>query len=607
MPGSWVRVASVADFDGLERRVVSVGDRPVLLLRHAGRFYALDNRCPHMGFPLERGSVDDCILTCHWHHARFDLASGGTFDQFADDVQTYPIEVRDGALWVDIARSGAPRSRQLERLQVGLERNIRLVVAKSSIALLSHDGHGRREGGSGEGRALEAFRVGVEFGTRNRRAGWGQGLTMLTCFMNMLPSLAPEDRPRALFHGLNAVGAEAAGSAPRFPIEPLAGPSADLPTLKRWLRKFVEVRDDEGAERCLVTAIRGGATSAEVADLLYSAITDHRYIQIGHPADFANKALEALDLVGWDHAESVVASLASGIAGASRMEESNAWRNPIDLVRLLEGAFDSLPAALEAGAVARHTGGGWHGASALTGQLLSDSPSDNFEALLAVLREGATPTDIAAATAQAACLRVAQFHTANEFGDWDTCLHTFTFANAVHQAIRRVSEAPEDRAAPDASSEERAIPLLRGVFDAAASIYLDRFLNVPPARLPAPEPRGDRLNDLLAGFLPLLDRQQRVNEAGELVALYLASGGATRGLLATIGEALLREDRDFHTIQMVEAAFRLHRLLAGTPESGLPLVAAARYLAAHAPTPRAQEQTYQIADRLHRGERLYEG
>ena len=35
-------------------------------------------------------------------------------------------------------------------------------------------------------------------------------------------------------------------------------------------------------------------------------------------------------------------------------------------------------------------------------------------------------------------------------------------------------------------------------------------------------------------------------------------------------------------------------------------VAAARYLEAHAPTARAQGQTYQIAERLHRGERLYE-
>jgi nitrite reductase/ring-hydroxylating ferredoxin subunit len=54
---------------------------------------AFDNRCPHMGFPLDRGSVEDGILTCHWHHARFDLASGCTFDLWADDVPICPVEV----------------------------------------------------------------------------------------------------------------------------------------------------------------------------------------------------------------------------------------------------------------------------------------------------------------------------------------------------------------------------------------------------------------------------------------------------------------------------------------------------------------------------------
>jgi nitrite reductase/ring-hydroxylating ferredoxin subunit len=58
------------------RLVVHGRHRPILVVYDRGRVLALDNRCPHMGFPLERGSVEDGILTCHWHHARFDLESG---------------------------------------------------------------------------------------------------------------------------------------------------------------------------------------------------------------------------------------------------------------------------------------------------------------------------------------------------------------------------------------------------------------------------------------------------------------------------------------------------------------------------------------------------
>src|SRR5581483_10926453 len=106
-------------------------------------------------------------------------------------------------------------------------------------------------------------------------------------------------------------------------------------------------------ERCVVSAIRAGATAAEMADMLFAAITDHRYIQIGHPADFANKALEALDIAGWEHAEPVLGSLVTGIANATRQEESNAWRNPIDLVQILEAGFERLRDSVAAGARAR--------------------------------------------------------------------------------------------------------------------------------------------------------------------------------------------------------------------------------------------------------------
>ncbi|MCB0013266.1 MAG: hypothetical protein KDE34_15245, partial [Anaerolineales bacterium] len=61
------------------------------------------------------------------------------------------------------------------------------------------------------------------------------------------------------------------------------------------------------------------------------------------------------------------------------------------------------------------------------------------------------------------------------------------------------------------------------------------------------------------------------------------------------------------TLQSVEAAIAQYTQLGADPAAGHILIAAARYLAAHAPTVRAQGQTYRIAVRLHRGERLFEG
>ena len=555
---------------------VRVAGRSLALISHDGRVHAVDNRCPHMGFPLHQGSVRDGILTCHWHHARFDLESGGTFDQFADEARVFPVEVRDGEVWVDLTPRKDQLAHQRERLLDGLERNISLVLAKSAIGLL--DG--------GEDLA-EPFRAGLEFGVRYRRAGWGQGLTMHACMVNLLPHLAPEDRPRALYHGLSAVSRDSAGEPPRFVVRPLPTGAMDMPTLKGWFRRFVELRDAEGAERCIVSAVGAGADHTQMADMLFAAATDHHYLDVGHVLDFTNKAFEALDVAGWSYAEPVLASLAGGYAGATRMEESNSWRNPVDLVEILEGAFDELPETLESG---RDRRGSWEGREELAFVLLDEDSKAIAGALLEALREGATEEELAGVVAYAAALRIARFPTTNEFGDWDTALHTFTFANAVHQGLRR------------ASSQE----LLRGVFDAAMSVHLDRFLNVPPARLPEPHGSKETPDELLAELPALLDERQRVYAAGELVARYLYGGGDADRLLAVMGGLLLREDRNFHTIQAIEAAFRQHTLLRGTAAGTHVLVAAARYLAAHSPTMRSQGQTYDIARRLSRGEILYE-
>lgn len=192
--------------------------------------------------------------------------------------------------------------------------------------------------------------------------------------------------------------------------------------------------------------------------------------------------------------------------------------------------------------------------------------------------------------AYAAALRIAQFQVNNDFRDWDTAHHSFTFANAVHRGLQRIN------------SED----LLRGVFDAAMTVYLNRFLNMPPARLPDPAKTVEDPASLLAELPELLDRQQQVNAVGHLVGTYLYSGGSPAQILAALGQMLLREDRDFHSIQNLEAAVQQYQYWQDSPAGIHSLVATGRYLAAHAPTVRAQGQTYDIAARLHRGDRMYE-
>ncbi len=575
---NYVRAARLDDVRNTGRLVVAIAGHTVLLVNVDDKIYAVDNRCPHMGFPLNRGTVKDCILTCDWHYARFDLMSGGTFDPWADDLPAFPVQIRDGEVWVDIAAHADPLTHHRQRLQDGLEQGISLIIGKSVIALLDKKIN-----------PTEPFHIGLDFGVRYRQSGWDTGLTIHTCMMNLLPYLDAEDKPRAIYHGLAAVAGDSSNQPPRFPIQPLPGSDnpEKLPILQNWFRQFVEVRDAEGAERCLASAIHAGASPEQIAHMLFTVVTDHRYIDVGHTLDFTNKALEALDATGWQNTDIVLTSLVSGYTRASRMEESRSWRSPVDLVVILQQAFEELPNALTLG---RSQQGTWVDREQLMPVLLGDNAQAIADSLLTALREGCSSEQLAGIVAYAAALRIAQFSTNNDFNDWDSAHHTFTFANAVHQGLRRVT-----------SSE-----LLRGVFDAAMSVYLDRFLNVPAARLPKPDKIVENPAELLQELPDLLDRQQQVNRIGELVGSYLYSGGKPELLLAMLGKLLLRENRQFHVIQEIEAAFRQYSLLGNTDAGINVLVAASRYLAAHAPTMRSQGQTYQMAYRLHRGDRLFE-
>jgi nitrite reductase/ring-hydroxylating ferredoxin subunit len=576
---------------------VTVQGHDIVLFYQEGEVYALDNRCPHMGFPLSRGSTKDGILTCDWHHARFDIKTGGCFDLWADDVPVFAVNVMDGNIFVRIEQANKRkeqlRAYHLQRLNGAMEQNIALIIAKSVLTLDSQ-----------EVLSSDLFRKGLEYGIRYRQEGWGVGLTILTCMMNLAPfSRSSEDRLRAIYHGLSAVADDCSGQPPRFTVSPLPdvqSTSAEVGTLKRWFRHFIEVRDADGAERCLVTAIRGGKDQNIIVDILFSAATDHRYLDSGHVLDFTNKAFEALDIVGWDMAEQVLTSLVTLYAKATRMEERSSWRHPIDIVALLNDCFDKLPAVLEKGEQSQKT---WKASKKTVEVLLGDNPAAIVNILIESLQDGAKSEELAAIVAYAAALRIAQFPITNEYSDWNTALHTFTFANAVQQAIHRLPSSNE---------------LLRAVFDIAMSNYLNRFLNVPSVALPY-DKEGSINNknsesnqgNIMDRFLDTLDKRHQVNEAAKMVAGFLSTQGEEE-LSSMLVHALLREDRSFHTIQMLEAAFRqkaeLQRLqiLDGVKPHSHVLIAAARYLAAHTPTARAQGQTFEIAWRLHQGGKLYE-
>jgi nitrite reductase/ring-hydroxylating ferredoxin subunit len=570
-----VYVGSIQDVQARGCLQVSGGGQNIAVFAHEGRVYAIDNRCPHMGFPLSRGTVHDGLLTCHWHHARFDLEGGGTLDPFADNVRTFPVLIEDGSVYVlteDRPDHSSRTTYWFGRLEEGLEHGLEFVLAKSTIALLS----------SGV-EAPDVVRTIGRYGLRYRARGWGMGMTILTAIGWLLPELAAEDRALALFHGGVHVADDTRGSSPRFDLEPL--PSTDVPSdrLQVWFRRAVEVRDQDGAERVLQTAIANDASPTVLANMLFAAATDHLYLDAGHVLDFINKACEYLDMVGWSEAKQTLPSLVDGLCRAQRSEEQNAWRHPVDLVELIAPHLERL-SELNPGQLELDD----DGFDALVAAIVEDDPSAGMAAISGALERGIALGEVGLAVAHAAALRVGRFHTSNEFSDWDSVHNTWTAAQALAQALQR---AP-------------SLALARGLYHAALRIYLDRFLNIPAARLP--DERSAASNGAAPDhLLELLDREQQVAAAASLVDGVLTRERSA-GVIPVLGRAVFREDSEFHGYQTLEAGVRQFRLLSVRRPLAArrTLVSITRYLAAHAPTPRARYQTYHIAERLLRGEDL---
>ena len=166
--------------------------------------------------------------------------------------------------------------------------------------------------------------------------------------------------------------------------------------------------------------------------------------------------------------------------------------------------------------------------------------------------------------------------------------HAFTAANALHQALVR-----------NADARARCAACVQG----ALRVYLDRFLNVPAARLPTAT-HGD-----LAELGACWNVQGEVDAPGAIVVGYLRGGGDRGRVIAALGHALLAEDPGFHWYQVVRGRCAPGARVAG----GIGGDGARSCAASRGSSPRTRRHgrelptVVRIADRLRRGEAALRG
>lgn len=101
--GKFVKMAKLQDVLKSQMQVFNVEGLEILIVNVEGQLFAFENRCPHMGYPLFFGSVQDDILTCGFHKAKFNIRTGKSLMPATyKSLRTFKIKIQNSALLVEV-------------------------------------------------------------------------------------------------------------------------------------------------------------------------------------------------------------------------------------------------------------------------------------------------------------------------------------------------------------------------------------------------------------------------------------------------------------------------------------------------------------------------
>lgn len=98
-----VKVANTSELPPGSGKLVEANGQAVALFNVDGKYFAIDDACPHADGPLNEGALDGNVVTCPWHGAQFDVTTGKVLCAPArSDVKSYPVTVDGEDLFVEV-------------------------------------------------------------------------------------------------------------------------------------------------------------------------------------------------------------------------------------------------------------------------------------------------------------------------------------------------------------------------------------------------------------------------------------------------------------------------------------------------------------------------
>ena len=101
--GEYVKIAEIKDILKNQMQVFNVKGQEILVVNVEGKFYALENRCPHVGYPLFFGSLEGEVLTCSFHSAKFNVKTGKSVGPVTSEpLKTFPVKIQNSSIFIEV-------------------------------------------------------------------------------------------------------------------------------------------------------------------------------------------------------------------------------------------------------------------------------------------------------------------------------------------------------------------------------------------------------------------------------------------------------------------------------------------------------------------------
>lgn len=523
---NWIRIARVGDVPLGEAKALKMEEgRSIALFNVDGRIYATDNQCPHMGYPLTRGAVRNGILTCDWHGRSFDLEGGGCFNSECDDLQTFPVDVRQDEIWIQLGDPNYKRrDEHLRLLWEGLLSEDRWTISKAIALLL--------KGNVAEEEIVEMLLRHV--GRRIASSEEGDDSAAVARLINGLKVGRRYQDADRLMVLATAARSVAGKSAERLEVVPLPG-SVSWNDIDRWTRMFSRDGQAGRIERSLFTA-HHLQLQDKILPLLYECAVEPWFIGFADNLLGLGYLAEIVETFGWDRSSELVFNLGAKMLGRQRGEPERFRRDAVSLLNSIVPSIDvSNPGSPRSNDVIEFDEDDFVSA------LLSVNIQKSFNAVNEALKAGVKLDRLITTLVLLAADRMARTPVNVDAG-WEVLTTELNIAASLRTA----------------ASQGNSNVAAKGLFHAAWQVFADRWLNIP-ARPLTQALGGDKLDvpDEGTGVQVILESIASLNvqDVGRQVLEYLNTGYSGDRLLHEMGRVMLWDDTNMKVLPTLRTVF----------------------------------------------------